>query len=347
VQAAGDAHLSNFGAYASPDRTLVFDQNDFDETLPGPWEWDVKRLAASLVIAGEDRGFDATHNRDIARGAVAAYQDAMRRFAEMRVLDLWYDRLDTAAVTAAVGPLATGPDAATRVARFDAKARTRDHLQALRKLTVEVDGRRQIRHDPPILLRLRDVPELTGTDLDGVALEVLDRYATSLPDDKRHLYERFRPIDVALKVVGVGSVGTRCLIVLFEGRDHDDPLFLQVKEAGPSVLEAHLPASRYHHHGRRVVEGQRLVQATSDIFLGWTSGPEGRHFYVRQLRDWKGSVDVGRMDAHGLAVRPPVRHHAGTGPCPHRRGRRHRRLPRQRCQPSHVRSPASLRHTPS
>jgi uncharacterized protein (DUF2252 family) len=205
-------------------------------------------------------------------------------------------------VTAAVGPLATGPDAATRVARFDAKARTRDHLQALRKLTVEVDGRRQIRHDPPILLRLRDVPELTGTDLDGVALEVLDRYATSLPDDKRHLYARFRPIDVALKVVGVGSVGTRCLIVLFEGRDHDDPLFLQVKEAGPSVLEAHLPASRYHHHGRRVVEGQRLVQATSDIFLGWTSGPEGRQFYVRQLRDWKGSVDVGRMDAHGLAA---------------------------------------------
>jgi uncharacterized protein (DUF2252 family) len=300
VQAAGDAHLSNFGAYASPERALVFDQNDFDETLPGPWEWDVKRLATSLVIAGDDRGFGASTARTVARAAVVAYQEAMARFAEMRVLDLWYDRLDAAAVTATVDAATTGN--AERVARFEARARNRNSLQALRKLTIEVGGRRQIRHDPPILLRLRDVPELASADLERAAFEVLDHYATSLPDDKRHLYEHFRPIDIALKVVGVGSVGTRCLIVLFEGRDRDDPLFLQVKEAGASVLEAHLPASPYHHHGRRVVEGQRLIQAASDIFLGWTTGPAGRHFYVRQLRDWKGSVDVSRMDPDRLTT---------------------------------------------
>jgi hypothetical protein len=223
----------------------------------------------------------------------------MRRFAEMRVLDLWYDRLDAASVAQVAGD--PDPATAARIARFEAKARSRDHLQALRKLTVAVDGRRQIRHDPPTLLRLRDVPELTPDDLDEIAREVLDRYSASLPDERRHLYEQYRPIDVALKVVGVGSVGTRCLIVLLEGRDEHDPLFLQLKEAGPSVLEAHLPPSRYHHHGRRVVEGQRLVQAASDIFLGWTTGPAGRDFYVRQLRDWKGSVDVSNLEPEGLA----------------------------------------------
>lgn len=299
VQAAGDAHLSNFGAYASPDRSLVFDQNDFDETLPGPWEWDVKRLATSLAIAARDRSFGPGTERTAAAAAVEAYRDAMHRFAEMRTLDLWYDRFDVASTIEEVS--AHQSDVVERVTRFEAKARSRNHLQALRKLTVADGAGYRIRHDPPTLLRLRDVPELVGADLDQVALDVLERYASSLPDDRRHLYERFRPVDIALKVVGVGSVGTRCLIVLLEGRDHHDPLFLQVKEAGPSVLEDHLPPSRYDHPGRRVVEGQRLVQAASDILLGWTTTPNGRHFYVRQLRDWKGSAEVEQMDAGALA----------------------------------------------
>lgn len=290
VQAGGDAHLSNFGVYASPERTLVFDQNDFDESLPGPWEWDIKRLATSFTIAAQHRGFDAKTTRAVTAQSVASYRTAMADFAAKRTLDLWYDRLDTSTLSNAVGE--TSSAEAKRMQKFAAKAQSKDSLQALHKLAVEVDGQYQIASTPPVLLRAADLPDDFPGILRDHAAVAMEAYAETLPDDRHHLFSRFTLIDVGLKVVGVGSVGTRCLIALFEGRDRDDPFFLQIKEAGPSVLEDHLPPSRYEHSGRRVVEGQRLTQAASDIFLGWTTGPQGRPFYVRQLRDWKGSADI-------------------------------------------------------
>jgi uncharacterized protein (DUF2252 family) len=291
VQLGGDAHLSNFGAYASPERELVFDANDFDETLPGPWEWDVKRLAGSFTVAAQHLGFNRAAARRATATCVRAYRKAMAEYSSMGYLELWYDQL-TIEELQAVAHLSAA-QLAERVKRFGSRARKRTSLQALGKLTEEVDGRYRIRSQPPLLVPLRDLPD----EADPAALEEVvklgfEQYKASLPDSRRGLLERFTPIDMALKVVGVGSVGTRCLVMLLQGRDRGDPLFLQVKEAGPSVLEKHLGASTYLNSGQRVVEGQRLVQAQSDIFLGWSSGRENRHFYIRQLHDWKGSVEV-------------------------------------------------------
>lgn len=291
VQAGGDAHLSNFGAYASPNRELVFDQNDFDETLPGPWEWDLKRLSTSLLVAGQHLGFPDSDNRAIAAHSVKAYRQAMESYAQMATLDLWYDYLDVQDVMKFAG--VSKKELEKRLSRFEAKARSRTSLQALQKLTTRESGSLKIRSQPPLLVPLAEVPsEYTADERQGAARETFERYVDTTQDHIQLLLSRFRIVDMAIKVVGVGSVGTRCWIVLLEGRDDQDPLFLQIKEAVPSVLEDHLRPSEYPHQGQRVVEGQRLVQAQTDIFLGWTTGPDGNNFYVRQLRDWKGSANL-------------------------------------------------------
>ena len=292
VQLGGDAHLSNFGGYASPERELVFDANDFDETLPGPWEWDLKRLAASFTIGSQELGFPADVCRKMAEWTSHAYRKAMAEFAEMRILDLWYDHETVADIQ--ISGNYDPAEVAMRKERFERKARSHTSLQALSKLAEDVDGRYRIRSDPPVLFPLRELPaEYDAAALETSAYEGFEAYKATISDDRRFLIDRYVPIDVGVKVVGVGSVGTRCLIMLLEGRDRDDPLFLQIKEADDSVLAEFLEPSVYQNNGRRVVEGQRLVQAQSDIFLGWTEGgPLGNHFYVRQLRDWKGSVEV-------------------------------------------------------
>lgn len=301
VQLCGDAHLSNFGVYASPERTLLFDLNDFDETLPGPFEYDVARLAASFVIAARNNGFLADESAATAARVTLAYREAMHDFAEMRTLEIWYAKADADEVLARASSRATKADrkAVARGEKNLAKARTKDSLQALSKLTVLVDGHHRIISDPPVLVPARDLLATYGLapdELMGVAHELLRAYRSTLSADRRSLLERFRFVDLARKVVGVGSVGTRAWIALLEGRDGEDPLFLQVKEATRSVLEDHLPKSRYKQPGERVVQGQRLVQAASDIFLGWTKGiQEDRYYYWRQLRDMKGSAVVEAM----------------------------------------------------
>jgi uncharacterized protein (DUF2252 family) len=301
VQLGGDAHLSNFGAYASPERQLVFDQNDFDETLPGPWEWDVKRLATSFVVAGRFHGFDTSACRSLAAEVVRAYRLAMKRFAGEGYLELWYDYVGVEDVTATAGM--TQEEFHRRLDRFAKRATNRTSQHALGKLAEQVDGGWRIRSEPPVLFPVghSDIADsFGGEETFEAARTALEDYKDTLDDARHDLLDRYRMVDVGIKVVGVGSVGTRCLILLMLGRDDQDPLFLQAKEATASVLEDHLPASRYDNHGRRVVEGQRLVQAQSDIFLGWTTGSlEGRDYYVRQLRDWKGSVDV---EAKGTTV---------------------------------------------
>ena len=292
VQACGDAHLSNFGMYASPERELVIDVNDFDETIAGPWEWDVKRMAASFMISAEQSGFDRVVGKQVTGLSVASYRTAMADFAARRTLDIWYDHLPLSQLQR-VDPTATK---ATRQqqARLEAKAQRRDSLSALASLAIEVDGKYRIRNEAPLLVPYRDLePDIQAQLPVQLVYDVLNQYSTTLPDDRRQLLSRFQPVDVAIKVVGVGSVGTRCFIMLLEGRDRDDPMFLQVKEASHSVLEEHLTPSPYENQGQRVVEGQRLMQAESDIFLGWIRGPE-RDYYVRQLRDWKLSVDPER-----------------------------------------------------
>jgi uncharacterized protein (DUF2252 family) len=291
AQLGGDAHLSNFGAYASPERQLVFDANDFDETLRGPWEWDLKRLATSFMIAGQHLQFSRREARDATIESVNAYRSAMAEFADQGFLDLWYDHVSVADLQA--DGYADPAEFSKRLSRFERRAQGKTSLQALEKLAVSVDGRYQIRSDPPVLFPLRDLPEEENpAALEAAAYAALDSYRETLGDDRRWLLERYTPVDVGVKVVGVGSVGTRCLIILLLGRDEGDPLFLQAKETGPSVLEEHLEPSPYANAGRRVVEGQRMVQAQSDLFLGWTQGAAGRQFYIRQLRDWKGSVEV-------------------------------------------------------
>jgi uncharacterized protein (DUF2252 family) len=291
VQAGGDAHLSNFGAYASPERKLVFDANDFDETLPGPWEWDLKRLCASLVIAASNLGMSSQEGREVAMRASEAYREAIRDSAKKRVMDLWYEHVTLRELKAST--LLPAEEARMRVKRFTKAARKKDSLQALRKLSVRDSGSLRIRSIPPLLWPLRELPsEYDGATMETKAREAYESYVESTPDHLRSLLSRFDVVDVALKVVGVGSVGTRCFIMLLQGRDDKDPLFLQFKEAGPSVLEDYLVPSVYDHQGQRVVEGQKLVQAQFDIFLGWTTGMQDRQFYVRQLRDWKGSVNV-------------------------------------------------------
>jgi uncharacterized protein (DUF2252 family) len=301
VQACGDAHLSNFGIFGSAERNLVFDLNDFDETLPGPWEWDVKRLAASMEVAARGNGFPARQRQDIVMAAIGSYRQAMRSFAGMSNLDVWYARADMDQVRAQYGSQLKARQR-KKVDKGLAKARTRDSMQEVAKLTHLVAGRPRIIADPPLIVPITD---LTPDQADGASWEsqlsaLIGKYRHTLETDRRFLLGQFEFADMARKVVGVGSVGTRCWIVLMLGRDESDPLFLQVKEAEPSVLSRFAGASKYANQGQRVVAGQRLMQASSDIFLGWErtrAGLDGpaRDFYVRQLRDWKFSLDPDAM----------------------------------------------------
>jgi uncharacterized protein (DUF2252 family) len=299
AQLCGDAHMLNFRLLASPERQLMFDINDFDETLPGPWEWDVKRLAASLVIAGRANGFDDAQRARIVRTTVRQYRESMIRFAEAGNLDVWYAKIGADVLeTLAAGRL--GKRSRRNLSQALAKARTRDSLQVFDKLTETVDGRPRIAADPPLLIPVSDLlPAVERVGLERQFRGLLERYARTLSSDRRSLLADYRLADVARKVVGVGSVGTRCWIFLLLGRDGRDPLFLQAKEADTSVLAPHVGASKYANQGERVVSGQRLMQATSDIFLGWerVDGFDGkqRDFYVRQLRDWKGIAMPERM----------------------------------------------------
>jgi uncharacterized protein (DUF2252 family) len=324
VQLCGDAHLSNFGVFASPERRLVFDVNDFDETLPGPFEWDVKRLAASFEVAGRDNGFAAKDRRDVVLRCVEAYRTAMRDFAAMTNLAVWYAHLDVDDVMATMGDQVTGSHRKLLDKNL-AKARTRDSVHALEKLTAVVDGERRIISDPPLIVPIEDLVDETqaGALTDRLAA-LLRAYRATLSTDRRHLLEQYRLTHVARKVVGVGSVGTRAWILLLLGRDDSDPLFLQAKEAQPSVLEGFLGRSAYATSGHRVVAGQRLMQATSDIFLGWEhvdAGLDGqpRDFYIRQLRDGKGSAVIESMDAATMKMyadlcgRTLARAHARSG----------------------------------
>lgn len=289
VQLCGDAHLLNFGLHASPERTLLFDLNDFDETFPGPFEWDVKRLAASVAVAARENGHKEAQAHDAARAAAGAYREAVRRLAGRGELAVWNERIDAEQLL----PLVRSARRRARVESNLTRARRRTSLHALERLTETVDGRRRIIHDPPLL-------EPAGvTDMASLR-KIFSDYRSTLSEERRLLLDRYRFVDAARKVVGVGSVGTRCFIVLLAGRDADDPLFLQIKEAGKSVLEEHLPSGPYVHPGHRVVAGQRLLQAASDIFLGWMTGPQGRAFYWRQLRDMKGSADVAGMNPRDL-----------------------------------------------
>jgi uncharacterized protein (DUF2252 family) len=297
AQLCGDAHLLNFGAYASPERALLFDLNDFDETLPGPWEWDIKRLAASFVVAGRDNGFDAADCREAAQASVASYRQRMAEFSEMGELEVWYSRVGEEDVRSLLSDARARKSTAKKLSKTVRKARGRDSLQALSKLTRVVDGRRMINDDPPLLVRIPERDEIRAQ-----IYAILEGYKRTLQEDRRHLLGRYRFVDAARKVVGVGSVGTRAYVVLLEGRDENDPLFLQVKEAGASVLEGHVPSSTHEHHGHRVVTGQRLMQAASDIFLGWFRGKEGRDFYCRQLKDMKGSANVESMSPDELVI---------------------------------------------
>jgi uncharacterized protein (DUF2252 family) len=304
VQACGDAHLSNFGAFAAPDRRLVFDLNDFDESLPGPWEWDVKRLAASFAIAGRENGFKRRERGAAVLEAARSYRDSMRTFAGQGNLDVWYARFDVEAV---MGEIEAEPKLSKQVRKGVAKAQAKDSMRALEKLTHVVDGELRILADPPLIVPAEELMAVEETrDLEQVLLAVLDSYRASLPADRQHLFDGYRFRHMARKVVGVGSVGTRAWIVLLTGGEDSDPLFLQAKEAEASVLEPYAGASRFDNHGRRVVEGQRLMQAASDIFLGWCPavGFDGRQrdFYVRQLWDWKRSVEIERLNPHGLEL---------------------------------------------
>jgi uncharacterized protein (DUF2252 family) len=351
AQLCGDAHLSNFGGFASPERRLVFDLNDFDETLPGPFEYDVKRMAASFTIAARNNGFTPAQGRDATLASVRAYREAMGKFGEMGTMELWYahiseDDLKNSLSQVAAGrkggatdgkagadKVAKGKDgkgkhgkdkagkdngaaespearAARAAEKALKKAHTRDSLQALAKLGEVIDGSYRIVSQPPVVVPIRDMPAgMYGvgggggdqTAIDEVLKNQFREYRESLEVDRRHLLEKFDVIDVARKVVGVGSVGTRAFIVLLQGRDAQDPLFLQVKEATRSVLEDHLPRSKFANSGERVVRGQRMMQATSDIFLGWTKGVQAdRWFYWRQLRDMKMSATIETMAPFGL-----------------------------------------------
>jgi uncharacterized protein (DUF2252 family) len=307
VQACGDAHLSNFGVFAAPDRREVLDVNDFDETLPGPWEWDVKRLAASFAIAGRDRNFTPKETRTAVLRTVRSYREAMREFAAMRNLDVWYARLDVDTLLADLAQVATAK--AMKAARKDvAKAGKKNSLRAFDRLVRVVDGEPRIISDPPLLVPARElVSEDQAQELEERILELLGRYRESLKGDRRHLFDGYRFVEMARKVVGVGSVGTRAWVVLMMGRDGQDPLFLQAKEAEASVLEPYVGESEFGNHGERVVEGQWLMQASSDILLGWLPAlglddDRKRDFYVRQLWDGKRSVEIETLPPEGLEI---------------------------------------------
>jgi uncharacterized protein (DUF2252 family) len=310
VQLCGDAHLSNFGAFMAPDRRMIFDINDFDETHPGPFEWDVKRLAASFSVACRQLGLKSGKRKKVVETAVGEYRKEIRRLASMRDLDIWYSRIDVDTVEQFRSKVSQ-----QRGKQFDrgvAKAERKNSLRAFDKLTRRDGDSVKIISDPPLIVPIDELAAQEGIkiDLEPVMESLIDEYGRTVHPDVRHLVDRYRYVDAAHKVVGVGSVGTRCWIALLLGRDEQDPLFLQVKEAGPSVLEPYAGHGRFRHQGRRVVEGQRLMQAASDIFLGWLTGPglvgkglgraREREFYVRQLWDGKGSAEVERFDVEGM-----------------------------------------------
>jgi uncharacterized protein (DUF2252 family) len=312
-QLCGDAHLSNFGVYASPERNLVFDVNDFDETLPGPFEYDVKRMSASFTVAARNNGFTKADAKAATLASVRSYREAMTDLAQMNTMEIWYAHLSEQDLMTAIKTFErTGSKAQRKMASKGEKgakkvadrARTRDSLQALSKLAELVDGRYRIVSQPPIVLPARELATATGMSADDLGRTIHEQfraYRATLQYDRRQLLERFEIVDMARKVVGVGSVGTRAFIVLLQGRDRHDPLFLQVKEATASVLEDHLPRSPFRQPGERVVQGQRMMQAASDIYLGWTKdGRDNRYLYWRQLRDMKGSAEVESMDPTSL-----------------------------------------------
>ena len=306
VQLCGDAHLANFGAYGSPERALVFDLNDFDETLPGPWEWDVKRMATSFEIAGRHRGFSTKERARVLSELGRNYRESMASFAAKTELEVWYARFDIESAFAELrGSLAK--QEIKRTTEIVARAKAHDSMQAYTKLVRDVNGEPRIIDDPPLIVPMDKL--FTGEERDALLDQLrgmLRGYRRTLTSDRRHLLEQFRLVDMGRKVVGVGSVGTRAFIGLFLGRDGNDPLFLQMKEAQASVLERFVGKSAVKHAGQRVVEGQRLMQATSDIFLGWqhVTGYDGveRDFYIRQLRDWKGSADLERIIPRGMEL---------------------------------------------
>ena len=335
AQLCGDAHLSNFGIFAAPDRRLVFSINDFDETLPGPFEWDVKRLAASFAVAGRDRGFDEAARRSVVTAAAREYREAMARFAEMRNIDVWYARLDVAGIREQLGAAASGK----QMKRFQsnvASVRTKDSMRALAKLCRTVDGELRIVGNPPLVTPIEDVlPGAEQDHLEDVVRRMIRTYRRTLPRDRRHLLESYRYVHAARKVVGVGSVGARTWILLLVGRDDNDPLFLQFKEAQASVLEPFLGKSQYSQHGQRVVEGQRMMQAAPDILLGWERIDHDRrraegllHPAALGLEGLGGGRADGPVGAGGL--RQDLRLDARESPRALGRQDRDRRLPRQR-----------------
>ncbi len=312
VQLCGDAHLSNFGLFGTPERRLLFDLNDFDETLPGPWEWDLKRLAASLEILGRHRGFSQSDRRAVVTACAAAYRERMRTASTLNTLDAWYDHLEVGLLLEQVrnevkrGRLSRSEAKETHA--DVAKARARDSVRVLARRGANVEGQLRIVADPPLIVPIEDLSDpgsSWGEDAEALIKKLLASYRRTLGHE-HHPVEEFRYVHAARKVVGVGSVGTRCYILLLVGRDERDPLFLQVKEAQASVLERHLGSSEYRHHGQRVVTGQRLMQAASDLFLGWQriKGLDGvtRDYYVRQFHDWKGSADVDTMRVPGATL---------------------------------------------
>ncbi len=323
VQCCGDAHLSNFGVFASPERRLVFDLNDFDETLPGPWEWDVKRLAVSMLIATQSNGFRTKDQRRAVLDTVSAYRTAMLDFATMHSLGVWYSRFEIESLLSQYASQ-FAPKTVKQTEKTLARARTKDSISALSKLTYVVDGETRIVDQSPLIVPVERIAEGTARDEIFDRLhEILRTYRDTLPLERRRLVEQFRLVDLARKVVGVGSVGTRCWIALLLGPDGKEPLFLQVKESEPSVLEQFVGESGFSNHGERVVVGQRLTQASSDIFLGWLRADAGdgveRDFYCRQLKDWKGSAEIEHMLPDGMAAYGTLcgwtlaRAHARTG----------------------------------
>jgi uncharacterized protein (DUF2252 family) len=304
VQACGDAHISNFGGFAAPDRRLIFGPNDFDETLPGPWEWDVKRMAASVEIAGRDVGLPADRRRLLVTACVREYREAMRGFARVSHLDVWYERINASELVDRFGGR-LGRKGRILFAQPFAKARRKTSLRALSKLTEHIDGKPRFRSVPPLLVRFADLHDPTDPRRESdYVRDLLDQYVASLDEDRRYLFGTYEFVDMARKVVGVGSVGTRAWVLLFAGRGGRDALVLQMKEAQSSVLEPYLGASEFDHHGERVVRGQRMDQAVTDVFLGWqrSQGLDGNEhdFYIRQLWDWKASVDLTTMRYTGL-----------------------------------------------
>jgi uncharacterized protein (DUF2252 family) len=305
AQLCGDAHLANFGIFSAPDRHLIFDINDFDETHPGPFEWDVKRLAASFSVAGRERGFKRKERREVVSTSARTYREEMRRLADVRSIDVWYERLDVDMLERYRAQVSD--KTAKSFDKAKAKAEAKNSLRAFAKLTERENGQVRIRSDPPLIVPIEELaPKEEAARLQGAMNDVMEQYRATLAPDIRRLADRYHYVHSAHKVVGVGSVGTRCWIVLLLGRDSDDPLFLQAKEAGPSVLAPYTSGGRYKHHGRRVVEGQRLMQAASDILLGWLSaeGIDGgtRDFYVRQLWDGKGSAQIETMTPYTMGL---------------------------------------------